>query len=185
MQHDSGSAQACDMELSSSHRAPAAGNQEKSVTATDTNPVQNERAFSAFSRPQKRWVVFLAGFAGWFSTLSSFIFFPAVTSLAAGLRTSIQNINTTITSYLLVAAFVPMLTGIYADRKGRRPAYVISLCVYVVSNIGLALQSSFPSLFVLRMMQAGGASGRRMFFCHSLGPLTWHRTVFDRIWGGI
>jgi MFS family permease len=134
-----------------------------STTDTGTQP-DRRTAFSAFKKSQKRWIVFLAAFAGWFSTLSSFIFFPAITSLALHLHTSIQNINLTVTSYLLFAAVAPARVGTYADNAGRRPAYLASLAVYFAANIGLALQTSFPALFVLRMVQSAGIAGPPWLF---------------------
>jgi len=115
--------------------------------------------YSAFSKWQKRWIVFIAAFAAWFSTLTSFVFFPAITSLAHGLDTSIQNINLTVTSYLVVAGIAPAVTATLADIVGRRPAFLASFIVFVAANVGLALQNSFPALFVLRMLQATGISG--------------------------
>lgn len=116
-------------------------------------------AFSAFTKWQKKWIVFLAAFAGWFSTLSSFIFFPVIGTIAHDLGTSTQNINLTVTSYLIFAAIGPAVVGILADNAGRRPAYVLCLIVYATANVGLALQKSFPVLFVLRMLQSSGVAG--------------------------
>ena len=114
---------------------------------------------SAFSVRQKRWIVFLAAFAGWFSTLSSFIFFPAIPAISSSLGASIEEINLTVTSYLIVSAVVPSVICSAADIIGRRPVYLVALGVYFFSNIGLALQSSFPSMFALRMIQSAGVSG--------------------------
>ncbi len=118
-----------------------------------------EPMYSAFTKAQKRWIVFLVAFAGWFSTLSSFIYFPAITALSKDLNTPIKMVNLTVTSYLLISAVIPSMAGKASDSSGRRPTYVLTLAVYVAANIGLALQSSFPALFVLRMIQAAGVSG--------------------------
>ena len=115
--------------------------------------------YSAFSKAQKRWIVFVAAFAGWFSTMSSFIFFPAIDTIAKSLNTSIQHINLTVTSYLLFAAVSPALTATLADHYGRRLAFMVSFSIYLAANIGLALQSSFPALFALRMLQSAGVAG--------------------------
>ena len=58
--------------------------------------------YSVFTKAQKRWVIFLAAFAGWFSTLSSFIFFLAITALADDIYTTIESVNLRVTSYLIV-----------------------------------------------------------------------------------
>lgn len=115
--------------------------------------------YSAFSKWQKRWIVLVSAFAAWFSTLTSFVFFPAITSLAHGLDISIQNINLTVTSYLIVAGLAPAITATLSDRAGRRPAFLISFVIFLGANLGLAFQNSFPALFVLRMLQAAGVAG--------------------------
>lgn len=119
----------------------------------------SEVPYSVFRIAQKRWIVFLVAFAGWFSNLSSFIFFPAIPAISEDMQTSIAKINLTVTSYLLVSAVVPSTVGRAADTSGRRPVYIVILAVYLAANVGLALQSSFRALFVLRMFQAAGVSG--------------------------
>lgn len=42
--------------------------------------------------------------------------------------------------------------------SGRRPAYTIGFIIYIGANIGLALQSSYAALFILRCLQATGSS---------------------------
>lgn len=118
--------------------------------------------YSVFSRPQKRWIVFLAAFAGWFSTLSSFIFFPAITAIANDLHTSVEKINLTVTSYLIVSGLAPSFAGETAENYGRRPVYIVAFLIYISANVGLALQSSFPALFVIRMIQSAGISGAKI-----------------------
>ncbi len=116
-------------------------------------------AYSVFTKRQKRYIIFLVAIAGWFSTLSSFIYFPAIPALSKALDTSVAKINLTVTSYLLVSAVAPSFVGQLADESGRRPVYIVIFAIYTTANIGLALQSTFPALFVLRMIQAAGVSG--------------------------
>jgi MFS family permease len=115
--------------------------------------------YSIFSTRKKRWITFLVAFAGWFSTLSSFIYFPAITALADSLQTSITKVNLTVTAYLVVSAIAPAIVGDLADMSGRRPVVVCTLGIYVVANVGLAVQRSYSALLVLRMVQSAGISG--------------------------
>jgi MFS family permease len=94
-----------------------------------------------------------------FSPLSSFIYYPAIASIASSLHVSIELLNLTITSYLVVSGIAPTLLGDVADMIGRRPVYLSILSIYVGANIGLALVSSYAALVVLRMLQSFGASG--------------------------
>ena len=91
--------------------------------------------------------------------MSSFIFYPAITSIANGLNVTVELVNLAVTTYMVVSGIVPALLGTAADKYGRRPVYILALSIYLVSNIGLALQNSFPALLVLRMLQSAGSSG--------------------------
>lgn len=149
-----------------------AGAQEASGDDDDDKPT-----YSAFSHRQKSVIIGLAAFAGWFSSVSSFIYFPAVPALAADLGLGLggvgptggtEAVNLTITSYLVVSGLVPSVVGNAADRFGRRPVVLLALAVYLAADVGLALQSRFALLFVLRMLQSAGISGT---FCITYGVL--------------
>jgi MFS family permease len=115
--------------------------------------------YSVLSIGYRGWIVFIVAFAGWFSTLSSFIYFPAITALAKSLHVSTTKIDLTVTSYLVVSAIAPAITGDLADSSGRRPIFIGMLIIYVAANVGLAVQRSFPALLLLRMLQSAGISG--------------------------
>lgn len=51
-----------------------------------------------------------------------------------------------------------MFIGDFADKAGRRPAYILCFTIYIAANVGLALQSNYAALFVLRCMQSAGSS---------------------------
>lgn len=121
---------------------------------------QSRDVYSTFSMSQKRCVICLVAFAASFSTLSSFIYFPAITPLANSLHTSPGKINLSVTSYMIVSAVIPSIVGNAADTCGRRPLFLFTLAIYFVANIGLAVQNSFPALLTLRMLQSAGISGR-------------------------
>jgi hypothetical protein len=57
--------------------------------------------YSVFSKNMKRYIVATASFAGFFSPLSSQIYFPALNTLATDLHVSISLINLTLTSYMV------------------------------------------------------------------------------------
>ncbi|TIA08965.1 MFS general substrate transporter [Aureobasidium pullulans] len=130
-------------------------NKETPQAVTDAN---DEKPYSAFTTNEKRSIVALVALAGWFSTLSSFIYYPALSDIAKDIGTSISRVNLTVTSYLIVSGIAPSIVGDAADRFGRRSVYIAMLSVYVCADIGVALQSSFPSLLVLRMLQSAGVS---------------------------
>ncbi|KAK4947299.1 hypothetical protein LTR10_013667 [Elasticomyces elasticus] len=115
------------------------------TTASAAGPVH-----SVFTTNQKRFIVFMASWAGFFSPVSGQIYFPALVPLANDLHVSNSLINLTLTSYMIFQGLAPTFVGDFADAAGRRPAYA--------ANIGLALQDSYAALFVLRCVQSTGSS---------------------------
>lgn len=51
-----------------------------------------------------------------------------------------------------------MFIGDFADKAGRRPAYLLCFLIYIAADIGLALQNNYAALFVLRCLQSAGSS---------------------------
>ncbi|KAJ1323888.1 putative transporter AQR1 [Microdochium nivale] len=127
--------------------------------------------YSSFSSGQKKAILALATFAGWFSSISSFIYFPAIPIMAVDLGETTERLNLTVTSYLIVSGIIPSIVGNAADRFGRRPVLILALAVYIASNVGLALQSSFALLFFFRMAQSAGISGTYSITYGVLGDL--------------
>ena len=127
--------------------------------AQPPRPVSPPRPYTEFSKAERRVIVALIALAAWFSTLSSFIYYPAISSIAEDLGSTIGLVNLTVTSYLVVSAVAPAIVGDAADTMGRRPLYAITLTLYVAANIGIASQRSFVALLLLRMLQSAGISG--------------------------
>ncbi|KAE8443092.1 hypothetical protein EG329_002336 [Mollisiaceae sp. DMI_Dod_QoI] len=115
--------------------------------------------YSVFSKWRKRYIVGLVALAAWFSTLSSFIYYPSIPLISKDLYLSIAQVNLSITTYMAISAIAPSITGDASDIYGRRPMYLFTLGLYLIANIGLATQSSFVGLLLLRMLQSAGISG--------------------------
>jgi multidrug resistance protein len=114
--------------------------------------------YTTFTPTQKRLLLGACSTAAVFSTISSFIYFPAITAIANSLRVSIEQVNWSITSYLIVSGIAPSVFGSLADDIGRRPVLLLTLCIYVGANIGLALTQHYATLIVMRCLQSAGAS---------------------------
>lgn len=147
--------------FSNTHNCTTSRNMGETETpgeAQNSNEPVEER-YSVFSGVEKWCITALVAYAAWFSTLSSFIYFPALHQLANYFSVSDGKINLTITSYMAVATVAPMLIGDAADVLGRRPIYVLSLGMYVVANVAIASSKTFSSLLGLRVLQALAISG--------------------------
>lgn len=115
--------------------------------------------YSLFTTAEKWCIIGMVAYAAWFSTLSSFIYFPALHLLSETFGVSVAKINLTITSYMAIATIAPTLVGDAADVGGRRLVYVITLSLYIGANIGIALSKSYHALLGLRVLQALAISG--------------------------
>jgi Major Facilitator Superfamily len=116
--------------------------------------------YSLFTTAEKWCIIGMVAYAAWFSTLSSFIYFPALHLLSETFGVSVAKINLTITSYMAIATIAPTLVGDAADVGGRRLVYVITLSLYIGANIGIALSKSYHALLGLRVLQALAISGK-------------------------
>lgn len=143
------------MEKTESETVQVAGD----ALQNETNPSEREEAYSRFTVWEKRYIVLLVAFAGWFSTLSSFIFYPAIDQMAQNLGESVSRINLTVTSYMAVATIAPAFVGDAADILGRRGVYIFIMALYVAANIAIATSKTFAELLGLRMLQAASISG--------------------------
>ena len=127
--------------------------------ATEQEVPQQTPRYSAFSKRKKQFVVLAASIGAVFSTLSAQTYLPALKVLADDFHVSVSKINLTVTTYLIFQGITPMFVGSFADRLGRRPAYVICFAVYICACIGLARSTNYASLLTVRCLQAAGISG--------------------------
>ena len=134
-------------------------------TDTSTEPEQcvelaeTSEPYSIFTSTQRAIIVFFVAGAAAFSTLSSLIYFPSISSVARDLHISVEDANLSVTVYMVAAAITPVIAGDAADVFGRRPVFIIALTIYLAANIGLAVQRHFGALMGLRVLQSVGVSG--------------------------
>ncbi|KAJ4478191.1 major facilitator superfamily domain-containing protein [Lentinula aciculospora] len=127
------------------------------VEANDTKG-QHEPLYSTFPKSQKITILIIGTLAGLISPLTGSIYLPAMNSIATELGVEISLINMTITTYQVFQGLAPSFIASLADSRGRRPAYLLAFIVYVVANLGLALQNSYTALLILRCLQSIGSS---------------------------
>lgn len=133
--------------------------QEQKQEQEQEQPEANlEPIYSVIPKKQRVACIMLVAFAGLFSPLTSAIYLPALNSIASDLKVTTSSINLTITTYQIFQGIAPSFIGSLSDVKGRRPAYVTTFAIYLVANLALALQNSYPALMVLRCLQSAGSS---------------------------
>ncbi|KKZ57813.1 hypothetical protein EMCG_05564 [[Emmonsia] crescens] len=132
--------------------------QEEQHQAGSSGSTLTPPVHSTFTPAQRRYIVASIAWAALFSPVSANIYLPALNTLAQELSVSISMINLTVTSYMIFQGLSPMFMGDLADTAGRRPAVLLCFLIYIAANIGLALQSNYAALLVLRCVQATGSS---------------------------
>ncbi|KAJ8128916.1 hypothetical protein O1611_g4717 [Lasiodiplodia mahajangana] len=117
-----------------------------------------QECYHIFTRRQKWNLVLVIGTAGLFSGLSSNIYFPAEDQIAHDLAVSLSLVSLTITSYLIIQGIFPVFWGALADTIGRRPIYIASFAVYIISNIVLSFSPNYAVLLLFRGLQSAGSA---------------------------
>ncbi|KAI8943381.1 hypothetical protein NX059_001394 [Plenodomus lindquistii] len=116
-----------------------------------------EVPYSIYSKKEKWLIVAMVALAG---PLPANIYFPAIPTIARAFHKSVDDINQTVTVYLVFQGISPMLWGPISDRYGRRLVYLVCLGILVASSIGMALcpTGSYWLLLFLRCFQSGGSA---------------------------
>ncbi|KAI8148834.1 major facilitator superfamily domain-containing protein [Fennellomyces sp. T-0311] len=128
--------------------------EEKSATTTQ----QPTQPYTIFSLWKKRWIVLLASVAAFFAPFSVNSYFPAMNTIEGDLNITSQQVNLSVTVFMIWQALSPSFWSSLADTRGRRPVYIATLFIYILACVGLALVTNYTLLLVFRMLQAFGAS---------------------------
>ncbi|KAI4638559.1 hypothetical protein J4E93_009859 [Alternaria ventricosa] len=125
----------------------------------DNAPAPSPLEYTSFTQSQRRQLRPLLGLAAITSPLTATIYFPLLPLLRIQFSTTAQAINLTITLYIVFQAISPVIFGPLSDVHGRRPYFLATLALYVIGNLGLALNKrNYAVLLVLRAIQSFGAS---------------------------
>lgn len=146
----------CDNPATHSDRAAS---NDPNKTCPESKQPPTPTPYTAFTPNQKRRLRLLLGFATITSPLTATCYFPLLPLLRTHFETSAQAINLTLTIYIVFQALSPAVFGPLSDSVGRRLVFLVTLALYALGNLGLALnRSSYAALLVLRALQSLGAS---------------------------
>ncbi len=84
---------------------------------------------------------------------------PALPAVAAEFQASNAQIMVTVATFMAGFAIGQLFYGSVSDRFGRRPVLLISLVIYGVGTVAVALAPSLALLSAARVLQAVGAAG--------------------------
>lgn len=89
-----------------------------------------------------------------FTSLSTDIYLPAMPTMEADLRGSVE---LTITGFLIGFAFAQIIWGPISDRYGRKLPLILGVIIFIIGSVGCALSNSMVTIVFWRVIQAFGA----------------------------
>jgi multidrug resistance protein len=151
-------------------------NNERGLLKTEQDatsaPTATPPPYSRFTRRQRWLIVAIASISATFSGFASNIYFPAIPRIAHDLGSTIENINLTVTSYMIFQAITPTFWGALSDVYGRRVTLMCTFVVFIGAGIGLALSNHFYQLLILRCLQSSGSASTIAIGSGMIGDVT-------------
>ncbi|BGP20130.1 hypothetical protein JCM10213_000786 [Rhodosporidiobolus nylandii] len=116
-----------------------------------------QRMYDRFSARRKSMIVAIVSFSALLAPFASSSFLPSIPQICEDLNTTPTIVNATVAIYIAVIGFVPLAWSPYAGLYGRRPIYVLSLPIFVLGSMGVALSQTLAQLIVTRIIQGIGS----------------------------
>lgn len=98
--------------------------------------------------------VILLGFLASLPPLTTDMYLPSMPEISKDLGTGIENIELTISIFLIFFALGQLFGGMFSDRIGRRAPILIGLFGFSLSSFALFFASSVELLYIFRGLQA-------------------------------
>jgi EmrB/QacA subfamily drug resistance transporter len=106
----------------------------------------------------QRWAVAVTALAGMMVTLDALVVTTALGAIRVALRASIEELEWTVTAYVLAFAVLLMTAAALGDRFGRRRMFIAGLAVFAAASAGCALAPDVGALIAARAVQGAGAA---------------------------
>jgi EmrB/QacA subfamily drug resistance transporter len=106
----------------------------------------------------RRWVLAVTALAGLMVTLDALVVTTALNAIRTALHASVEELEWTVTAYVLAFAVLLMTAAALGDRFGRRRIFVIGLAVFAGASAACAVASDVGTLIAARAVQGAGAS---------------------------
>lgn len=126
------------------------------VMAKSDDLIKVDYPYSIFWGLEQYCLMVTVSLIGCLSTMSSPIYFPALTDLSKSFHVESGIMNITLVAYLLFQGLIPSISATIADSYGRKPVLLISMLIFIAACIAISQTNAFWLLAVLRCFQAGG-----------------------------
>lgn len=112
--------------------------------------------FTIFVKSDKAFLIILISAIGFWSSISSPIYFPAIPTLSKYFHVSDEIMNISVVLYLIFQGLAPSVSSNFADTFGKRPVFIASFLIYIASCIAISQTNVYWLLAFLRCIQASG-----------------------------
>ncbi|KAG0318150.1 hypothetical protein BGZ99_005841 [Dissophora globulifera] len=107
---------------------------------------------------KKNIVVAVIAYCAFVAPLASTIYLPAVLQVKDDLHTTSSIISATLSVYVLFMGIMPVFWASLCEYYGRRPIYLVSMMIFILGSLLAAISHNVWVFFVMRGIQAFGAS---------------------------
>ncbi|QUC19598.1 uncharacterized protein UV8b_03839 [Ustilaginoidea virens] len=122
-------------------------------------PASPPPVYCAFPPARRRFILAVITLAGMLGPLSGAIYLPVLPLLEREFNVGSTSINATVSVFMVTFAIAPLFWSSFADYGGRRPLYIVSLAIFIASNLLLAvLPKNYGALLILRIVHAFGSA---------------------------
>ncbi|CDK25580.1 unnamed protein product [Kuraishia capsulata CBS 1993] len=150
--------------------------QQKEKTLEESlNDINEGPPYSIYSSFEKYLIILASSCVAFFSTISSPIYLPILPLLEKQFNSSEEGMNISVVVYSVFQGIAPTLFSNLSDQYGRRPVILACLVIYILSNVGLALNNSYAGLLLLRCLQALGIASTVSIVSGVVSDLTTKR----------
>ncbi|CEP07676.1 hypothetical protein [Parasitella parasitica] len=111
-----------------------------------------------YSRNKKNVIIMLVALSGIAGPMSSMMYMPGILAVVQDLHTTTSAVNGTISAFVVFMGISPLVWAALSDTYGRKPMYIYSGIISVVSSIIGANSSNIGMLVVFRALQSFGSN---------------------------
>ncbi|GAA4300762.1 Bcr/CflA family multidrug efflux MFS transporter [Nibribacter koreensis] len=112
------------------------------------------------TRKQHFYIILILGALCTVSPFSIDMYLPGFPAIAQDLKTTISQVQLSLTAYLIGISAGQLLYGPLLDRYGRKTPLYAGMVLYILASVGCAFTSSVDALIAMRFLQAiGGCAG--------------------------
>lgn len=105
------------------------------------------------------WLIVLLAALVALGPLSTDMYLPALPTLTTVFGSGVDQVQLTLSVFLVGFALAQLVYGPLSDRYGRKPLLLAGLVLFALASLGCAAAGSIETLIVLRLLQALGGCG--------------------------